>query len=154
MFPQQLAVKMVGSWQGTCKTWFKPNELADESLVNGLITEVFAGRFLRHVYQGAMQGNPRCGEELIAHNAIAKRFEVAWIDDFHMNYAILFSAGPVTATGFTVSGEFDVGEGVPKWGWRTEYDLRHQDRMIITAFNVSPEGAAARAVETDYRRVP
>jgi len=37
-----------------------------------------------------MQGKPRHGEETIAWNSVDQRFEVAWVDDFHMNYAILF----------------------------------------------------------------
>ena len=26
---------LVGSWEGTCRTWFRPGELADESKVTG-----------------------------------------------------------------------------------------------------------------------
>ena len=49
-----------------------------------------------------MQGKPRHGEELIAFNSIAKRFQISWVDDFHMNYAIMFSEGDATARGFAV----------------------------------------------------
>jgi hypothetical protein len=61
--------KMIGKWEGNCRTWFEPDKLADESKIKGEISEVFGGRFLRHTYEGSIQGKQRKGEELIAFNA-------------------------------------------------------------------------------------
>jgi hypothetical protein len=98
---------LVGSWEGPCQTCFEPGKLADESRVKGEFRPLLDGRFIRHTYEGEMQGKPRHGEETIAWNSVDQRFEVAWVDDFHMNYAILFSEGEATTRGFAVRGKYD-----------------------------------------------
>ncbi|MEM8680275.1 MAG: DUF1579 family protein [Planctomycetota bacterium] len=145
--------QLPGRWQGTCKTWFRPEELADESEVTGEFSKVLGGRFLRHTYQGSMQGERRAGEELFAFNTVTQSFEVSWVDDFHMSDAIMFSRGKAIDGGFSVLGPYDVADGQPPWGWRTEYRLIAPDQLLVIAHNRSPEGQEAKAVELDYRRI-
>lgn len=153
MTEQETLRKLVGTWRGTCRTWFEADKLEDESQVSGKFTEVFGGRFVRHTYEGSMKGKPRTGEDLLTFNAVRKRFESSWIDDFHMNYAIMFSTGSTTERGFSVRGEYDVGPELPPWAWRTEFELIDDNTLIITAYNIMPENPETKAVEIKYLRV-
>ncbi len=150
--PEVFLKSLAGSWEGVCRTWFRPGELADESNVKGEFKLILNGRFLRHTYEGKIQGKPRHGEETIAFNSVSQKFQISWFDDFHMNYGIMFSEGGRSETGFIVAGKYDVGQDQPPWGWKTVFELIDDEHLTITAYNVTPDGGEAKAVETRYTR--
>ena len=106
---------------------------------------------MRHSYKSMIQGKPRRGEETIAFNSVKNTFEISWMDDFHMSDAIMFSEGEATNHGFSVTGHYDVPDH-PPWGWRTVYDLLDPDHLVITSYNITPDGQQAKAVEIKYNR--
>ena len=70
-----------------------------------------------------------------------------------MGTAIMFSTGDELPGKVAVTGYYGAGSaGEPEWGWRTEMQPEGES-LIITAYNISPAGEEAKAVETVYRRI-
>jgi hypothetical protein len=155
--PHALLAKTVGSWEGTARTWFEPDELADTSPVKGSFRSVLDGRFVVHEYEGPLMGHSMKGVALHGYTLHEKRFETAWIDSCHNATRIMLSLGEQGAWSGgdvgSVLGSYPAPEG-PDWGWRTEIDVSGApERLVVRHYNVTPDGQEAIGVEFDYTRV-
>lgn len=145
--------KLVGNWEGTTKTWFEPDVLADESPMTGTFRPMLGGRFILHEYNGSLNGKPFEGIMILGYDIPNETFQCSWVDSFHMGTGIMLSTGAPTENGSSVLGSYG-GPDIPvPWGWRTVTELIDPDTLVITAYNISPEGQEDKATETVFRRV-
>jgi len=145
---------LIGNWEGTAKTWFEKDVLADESAVKGVFSSILGSRFVSYDYEGSLNDKPIEGKMIIGFDIPYQKFTSSWIDSFHMGTQIMLSSGNATAKGFSVLGTYGSPEyGEQLWGWRTELQVINKDEIILSAFNISPEGEEAKATETILKRV-
>jgi hypothetical protein len=153
---------LAGRWQGLTRTWFEPEVLTDESPTQATFRLLLDGRFLLHEYEGTIQGQPHQGVAIYGCFQREQEWQMAWIDSFHMDTEIMFSTGDDGGglalslskweRPFSVLGLYAPPDGSPAWGWRTEIRIVGEDEFVHTAYNISPDGDEAKAVETVYRR--
>jgi hypothetical protein len=144
--------QLAGEWQGTVRTWFEPEKLADESPIEGTVRLVLDGRFAMHEYHSTMQGKPYSGITIWGYNLQKERWQSVLIDSFHMSTGVMFSEG-TSGKAINVLGSYGGDKpGEEIWGWRSEIKQSHQDELIFTSYNITPTGDEAKAVEVVYQR--
>ncbi len=144
----------VGKYEGTIRTWFEEGDPVDTATVKGELRQVLDGMFILHEYESTFQGKPMKGLAMIGHFLGEGRWQTAWVDSFHNGTRIMFSEGAAGADPLRpdVSGSYPAPPG-PNWGWRTKMEQPSPELLVITHFNITPDGQEAKAVEFSYRRV-
>ncbi|MBK6648206.1 MAG: DUF1579 domain-containing protein [Anaerolineales bacterium] len=150
--PHHFLSQLAGHWQGTSKLWLEPDKLAGESPIVGTIQLILDGRFALFLYQSSIEGEAQHGMFTFGYNTTLERYEASWVDSFHNNTAIMFCEGNAIENGFSVLGSYPDPTGGPDWGWRTEVKLIGNE-LIMTAYNITPEGEEAKATEAILNKV-
>lgn len=150
--PHALLAAMVGEWAGVARTWFEPGKLADEAPIKGSTRLILDGMFLLHEYEGGMTGHAMQGLAIHGYSCGEKRWQTAWVDSVHNGTRIMLSQGAIDASTGKPNflGSYPAPPG-PDWGWRTTLELRDIDNLVISHFNITPDGDESIGVEIDYR---
>jgi len=151
--PHHFFTQIVGGWAGRTHLWLEPEGVPAELQTQGSIQLVLGGRFALYLYQSVMEGEIQHGMFTFGYNTNLDRFETSWVDSFHNHTAIMFCVGNPVQNGFWVLGSYPDPSGGPDWGWRTEVRLIDADHLVITAYNISPDGGEAKATESLLTRL-
>jgi hypothetical protein len=151
--PHHFLTQLVGGWAGASRLWLEPEGIPSEFQMQGSIQAILGGRFVLFLYQGAMEGEAEYGMFTFGYNTNLDRFETSWVDSFHNRTAIMFCTGNAIENGFSVLGGYPDPNGGPDWDWRTDVQLLDPDHLLITAYNISPEGDGAKATEAQLTRL-
>ena len=144
---------LIGEWSGTTKTWFEEGDPVDTAATSGTIRPLFDGRFVIHEYKSSFQGAAFEGIAIYGYHIKTGKFQCAWMDTFHMGTGIMLSEASKGSPFYSVLGQYEASADNPElWGWRTEITQQDKDTLIITAFNIQPDGIESKATETVYNR--
>ena len=149
--PHHFLAQLAGNWRGTSKLWMEPDKLANEAPIVGTIQIILDGRYALFLYQSSIEGEAQHGMFTFGYNTLLDQYETSWVDSFHTNTSIMFCTGHEKENGFFFLGSYPDPTGGPDWGWRTDVQLR-EDELIITAYNIMPDGLESKATEAVLKK--
>ena len=145
--------QLVGEWEGMTRTWFEPDVLADESPTRGVFRPLLDGRFILHEYAGVLKGELFQGMTIYGYNVQRNKCQATWMDTAHMGTSMMHLEGEGKGRGFWLLGTYDDPNGGPPWGWRIVVELETENRLVITSYNINPQGRESKAIEIICNRI-
>jgi Protein of unknown function (DUF1579) len=145
---QDLLTAMVGEWEGTYRLWLEPGVLRGESPARATIMPMLHGRYVVQDYEWADQGALQQGTMLLGCDADGA-WQMAWVDTWHTGSSIMACQGDAESGAVVVGHYGGAGE---VWGWRTAWTMPDLDHLVVTAWNITPQGDEHKATETQYQR--
>jgi Protein of unknown function (DUF1579) len=146
--PQDLLTAMVGDWEGVYRLWLEPGVLRGESPTRATIYPVLHGRYVSQDYEWADQGILQQGTMLLGRDNDGV-WNMAWVDTWHTAGAVMPFKGQ-DGSGADVLGSY--GGNGEQWGWRTAWSMPDSDHLVVTAWNITPQGTEHKATESTYER--
>lgn len=141
----------VGSWKGVNHLYLgdaPEQHLRSDSTM--LVSLKANGQIAAFDYRWDYENEQQEGLILLGCDPKSGVAQTIWTDSFHSRNAFIVSDGKYSDSMYSVKGYYKV-PGYPDWGWRT--DIHPNDEtLIITMYNVSPEGVEELAVETEFFR--
>jgi Protein of unknown function (DUF1579) len=136
-----------GEWHGAYRVWLAPGQLTVDCPSTLRAEPVLEGRFVRLDYTWSIDGAAQAGQMLVGPGP-----QMAWVDLWHNGGQIMFCEAVRGADDgeFNVLGAYGLPEG--RCGWRTTIEAPEPDVVVVTMWNISPDGAEAKAVEAAYTR--
>ena len=136
---------LVGTWQGTVRTWLDPNGDPLVNDISGIIRAAPGNASVIHDYTSAVGENISNGSMIIGRDIATNRDALTWVDSFHTGGGLMQFA--------SADGSFhgSYAAGTEMWRWRITFALSG-DELRIDHVNVTPDSKEARAIEVRYQR--
>ncbi|HSB93644.1 MAG TPA: DUF1579 domain-containing protein [Flavitalea sp.] len=153
--PHHQLSKLVGAWKGLSRVWFDPAKLEDESPITGTMRLLMDGRYVLHEYRTGFGDKEITGMAIYGYNLDTQKYQCAWIDSFHTATMILFSEGKKADQKMEVLGSYAyvTPESEQYWGWRSNIEVISPEEIVLTAYNITPDGDETKATEIVYKKV-
>lgn len=144
---------LAGEWSGDSNlhlSWLEeePRTLGSESRLTFQIAPT--GAYALVDYTWTYKDEPQTGHLLLCGTDDGK-LSAGWSDSWHQSTGVMDLQGTGQDNHVTVTGEYEVGEGLPNWGWRIEFQLTG-DTLSLRMTNLMPDGPEDWAVEAIYKR--
>lgn len=141
-----------GAWMGRYKLWFTPTDPAIECETSAVVEGAIGERFLSVRYEWEYDGKPQVGGLVLGDDPAAQECAGFWADTFHNGHRMVPCTGAIVLAGaVSVLASYAAPPG-PDWGWRTELELADAETFVMRAYNITPDGDEALAVDATYRR--